>query len=302
MTTEQGRNIFKYALSMYWIIVLSVIVWQKLEIFFLKLYSTSEEIAFYSIALNISMFLIGITGLFATVIFPVFSNYWGAGNRAGIQQVYSKSIKAMIVFFLPLCIVIIAVTRPLIELMYASDYRAVSPLLIILMASSLFFSLGILMTNLIQALNRPEIQARYVTLLAFVNILFDLVLIPRYGAVGAAIATSSVRVLVFPIWIWVVKKQLGFSFPTRETLRCLLPAVPLGIILFIVANLYPQPLGILLVVVSAAIIYPILLLVFRTITADDLRTARDIATVLPVPYEKILSIISDKVPLRRELP
>lgn len=298
---EYGRKLFKYALSIYWIIVLSVIVWQKLEIFFLKIYSTSEEIAFYSIALNISMFMIGLTGLFSTVIFPVFSNYWGAGDRAGIQNVYNKSVKAMVIFYLPICIIVIAVTQPLIALMYSSEYLAVSPLLIILMISSLFFSLGILMTNLIQALNKPEIQVKYVTVLAFINILFDFILIPRYGAVGAAIATSSVRIIVFPLWIWVVKKQLGFSFPVREMFMCVLPNIPLAIILCLIGNWYPQLLGIVLVIFITLLMYPLLLFAFRTISSDDIRTAQEIATILPVPYEKIISTISDRIPLRKEI-
>jgi hypothetical protein len=120
--------------------------------------------------------------------------------------------------------------------------------------------------------------------------------------VGAAIATSSVRVIVFPLWIWVVQKQLNFCFPYREALMCLLPNVLLAIVLFFMGNQYPNAAGIILVICGAVIIYPVLLIIFRTITEDDLRTARDIATVLPIPYEKIISIISDKVPLRREMP
>jgi O-antigen/teichoic acid export membrane protein len=208
----------------------------------------------------------------------------------------------MVIFYLPICIIVIAVTQPLIALMYSSEYLAVSPLLIILMVSSLFFSLGILMTNLIQALNKPEIQVKYVTVLAFINILFDFILIPRYGAVGAAIATSSVRIIVFPLWIWVVKKQLGFSFPVREMFMCVLPNIPLAIILCLIGNWYPQLLGIVLVIFITLLIYPLLLFAFRTISSDDIRTAQEIATILPVPYEKIISTISDKIPLRDKIP
>jgi O-antigen/teichoic acid export membrane protein len=295
---EYRSKIIKYTLSLYWIVILSVIVWQKLEVFFLKIYSTSGEIAFYSIALNITMLMIGFTSLFSTVIFPVFSSYWGAGDGEGIQNVYNKSIKAIVIFYLPICIIFIAVSKPIVLLMYSSDYLTVSPLLIILMVSSLFFALGVLLTNLIQALNRVDIIIKYVTLLAVINIIFDLILIPKYGAVGAAMANSSVRIMVLPFWIWIIKKKLGFSFPTRDVFICVLPNIPLTIILCLIGNRYPNLLGIFLVVFIAILIYPLLLFLFRTITSDDIRTVREASTILPAPYEKMMGAIFDRIPIK----
>ena len=299
---EYRSKIIKYTLRLYWIVILSVIVWQKLEVFFLKIYSTSEEIAFYSIALNITMVMIGFTGLFSTVIFPVFSSYWGAGDGEGVKNIYNKSIKVIVIFYLPICIIVIAASKPIVSLMYSSDYLAVSPLLIILMVSSLFFALGVLLANLIQALNRAEIIVKYVTLLAAINIIFDLILIPKYGAVGAAIANSSVRIMVLPFWIWIIKKQLGFSFPARDVFICVLPNIPLAIILCFIGNRYPNLLGIFLVVFIALLMYPLLLFAFRTITSDDIRTAREASTILPAPYEKMIGTIFDRIPIKQEVP
>jgi O-antigen/teichoic acid export membrane protein len=299
---EYSGKIIKYALSIYWIIMLSMIVWQKLEIFFLKIYSTSEEIAFYSIAFNITSVIIGIAGLFSTVIFPVLSGYYGAGDKEGIQNIYNKSVKAIVVFYLPVCIIVVAIAKPLVSLMYSSSYLAVYPLLIILIVGSLFFALGILFANLIQALNRADVLAKYVTLLAVINIIFDFIFIPQYGAVGAACAKSSVRIIVFPIWIWIIKKQLDISFPTREMCFCIVPNVLLAVILCLIGNHYPTLLGIFLVFFVAILIYPFLLFAFRTITRDDIRAAKEVSTVLPMPYEKIITTIFDKIPMRQEIP
>ena len=74
------NNIARYSLNVYWTILLSLIVWQKSEIFFLKMYSTPENIAFFNIAFNIVMILTSLASLFATVIFPLLSNFHGAGD------------------------------------------------------------------------------------------------------------------------------------------------------------------------------------------------------------------------------
>lgn len=299
---EYKDKIKKYCLSIYWIILLDLIIWQRSEVFFLKIYSTPEEIAFYSIAASMAMITIGLATLFSTVVFPVLSGYYGAGDREGIQNIYNKSIKAIVIFYLPICVIVIAIAKPIVSLMYSSRYLSVSLPLIILMVSSVFSALGILFANLILAVNRADIQAKYVTFVAVINIILDFILIPKYGAPGAALANSSVRIIGFSIWVWVIKRQLDFSFPAREMLRCILPNIPLTAILFLIGYHYPNFLGILFVLLIVLITYPLLLFVFRTISNDDIRIAKEISAILPAPYEKAINTVFDKVPVRQETP
>jgi len=301
ITKELRNKVIRYSLNVYWTIVLSMIVWQKSEIFFLKLFSSTEEIAFYSISFNMAIIIIGFATLFSTVIFPILSNFHGAGDRVGIQNVYNKSIKAIFIFYLPICIFFIATAKPLVLLMYSSKYYAVYPLLIILVVSAIFSAVGIIFAHLIFAVNRADIQAKYVTLQAILNILLDILLIPHYGATGAALANSSIRIVSFPIWLWIIQKQLGFSFPFKEVFMSILPNIPLALILCLVGNYYPHTIGIMLVFFIALFIYPLLLFVFKIITSDDIRIAKEVATVLPAPYEKIVSAVFDKLPMRQEI-
>lgn len=292
-------NVARYSLHVYWTVLLSLIVWQKSEIFFLKMYSTSDAIAFYSIAFNAVLILTTLASLFAAVIFPVLSNFHGAGYTQGVQNIYATSIKAVVIFYLPLCICFIVTAKPLIVLMYSAEYIAVYPLLIIMVVSALFSALGIIFANVILAVNRSDLQAKYVTLQAAVTIALDFVLIPQFGATGAAVANSAIRIASFFVWLWVVQKQLGFSFPWREVCRCIVPAVPLAAVLWGVGAYYPGSTGIVFVFLAALIIYPILLFVLRTITGDDIRIAKEVATILPEPYEKRISGFIDKLPMRR---
>ncbi len=293
-------TIARYSLHVYWTVLLSLIVWQKSEIFFLKMYSTSEAIAFYSIAFNTVMILTTLASLFAAVIFPVLSNFHGAGYTTGVQNIYAKSVKVMMIFYLPLCMCFIAVAKPLIVLMYSPAYTTVSPLLIILLVSALFSAMGIIFANVILAVNRSDIQAKYVTLQAAVNIALDLLLIPQFGATGAAVANSAIRIASFFVWLWIVQKKLGFSFPWREVGRCILPNVPLAFILWAVGSYYPGSMGIVVVFLAALLFYPVLIFVFKTITGDDIRIAKEVATILPEPYERRISALIDKLPLRRD--
>ncbi|MBW1823696.1 MAG: oligosaccharide flippase family protein, partial [Deltaproteobacteria bacterium] len=298
---EYVKKIFKYGAGFYLSLILTMIIWQKSEIFFLKIYSSSEELAFYSLAFNITTYLISIVFIFSAVIFPVFSKYYGEKDTQGIKNIYQKSIKAVTLFYFPLAIIIIAISRPLINLTYSSEYLPVATLLIIMTVSSLFPAIGNISYNLILAVNRVDIQLKYTALAAVLNIVLDFLLIPQYGSLGAALANSSVKIISLPIWVMVTKRELGFQFPTKEIIPCLMANLSLAFFLLLIGNKYPSIFGIFLVVGIALILYPVLLLAFRAITRDDIRIAKEISTVLPVYYEKKIGKILDKIPVRKEI-
>jgi hypothetical protein len=79
---------------------------------------------------------------------------------------------------------------------------------------------------------------------------------------------------------------------------CLLPNVPLTIILWFIGNRNPNLFGIFFVILIALISYPFLLFAFRTINSDDVRAAREASTVLPAPYERMMSTIFDWIPIK----
>lgn len=298
---EYIKEIFKYGSGFYLSLILTMIVWQKSEIFFLKIYSSSEELAFYSLAFNITTYLISIVFIFSAVIFPVFSKYYGEKDKRRIQNIYQKSIKAVILFYFPIGMIIIALSRPLINLMYSSDYSPVATLLIIMTVSTLFPAIGNISYNLILAVNRVDIQLKYTALVALLNIVLDFLLIPKYGSIGAALANSSVKIISLPIWVMITKRELGFQFPTKEIIPCLMANLSLAFFLLLIGNKYPSLFGIFLVVVIALILYPFLLMAFRAITSDDIRIAKEISTVLPSYYEKKIGKILDKIPIRKEI-
>ena len=184
--------------------------------------------------------------------------------------------------------------------MYSSAYYAVYPLLIILVASAPFSAAGVIFAHVILAVNRSDIQAKYVTLQAAVTIVLDFVLIPQFGATGAALANSAIRIASFFVWLWIVQKKLGFSFPAREVYMSILPNIPLAVILWAMGNYYSGSMGIVLVFVATLVLYPIFLLVFKTINGDDIRIAREVATILPAPYEKAVGGFIDRLPMRKD--
>src|SRR6266581_4926211 len=77
----------------------------------------------------------------------------------------------------------------LVRLLYGEEYRAAGPMLVVLIWSVMFVLLGVARSVFLTTMNWGKIHLFTVSLGAVVNVVLNLLLIPRYGGMGAAIAS-----------------------------------------------------------------------------------------------------------------
>lgn len=76
-----------------------------------------------------------------------------------------------------------------IDLLFGSAYAAAGPMLAVLVWAGLFANLGVARNAFLLATNKPRVLLFAVLVGAVSNVLLNLVLIPRYGGMGAAVAS-----------------------------------------------------------------------------------------------------------------
>ncbi|MRR33747.1 flippase [bacterium] len=76
-----------------------------------------------------------------------------------------------------------------IELLFGSAYAAAGPMLAVLVWAGLFANLGVARNAFLLATNKPRVLLFAVSVGAVSNVLLNLILIPRYGGMGAAFAS-----------------------------------------------------------------------------------------------------------------
>lgn len=73
--------------------------------------------------------------------------------------------------------------------LYGSDFSESGPILAILLWAGLFTNLGVARTSYLTTLNWPKVHFMTTSAGCVINIVANLILIPRYGGAGAAVAT-----------------------------------------------------------------------------------------------------------------
>ncbi|GAG58130.1 unnamed protein product, partial [marine sediment metagenome] len=170
-----------------WVLVsvFCVMIFQRLDVLMLSYFKTTEVVGYYSAAFNLAFAISLVTGSLITVLLPEVSSLVG---RNTIQNYIRKSLKytgLLVCFLVPVLII----SGPLILFLYGTQYEGSIIIFTILFAIRL---LGVVVSPLglvFYTLNKPQLAAYLNVLQLSGNFMGNYLMIPVYGAIGAALST-----------------------------------------------------------------------------------------------------------------
>jgi len=148
----------------------------------------SAEVGIYSVAANISEAWYFIPVAIVTSVFPAIIH----ARKTDLER-YTKRLRNLydlLVFIsLPVAILISFLGNDIIQLIYKGEYEGAGEMLSIHIWSGIFVFLGSASSQYLLAEGYTMISFQRTAFGALANILLNLWLIPKYGGVGASVAT-----------------------------------------------------------------------------------------------------------------
>jgi O-antigen/teichoic acid export membrane protein len=294
--TDLIKRVVRYCIGVFVITTFDAIVWQSSETFFLGRYSTTEQIAYYGLAYSIATALaVTLPTALTGILLPTFSSRFGAHQREGMQNLYAISTKYASIITLPICLGGIVVSMPLVQLLYGASFiPSVYPLRILFISGALG-AMAVPGSALFLALGKPDRAILWGIPLAILNLVLAYLLIPEFGATGAAIANSIsqiLAVLVGTSYLILVQK---FRLSFRSLFRSTIAACISGISAFLVIQLAPGWLGLVAGILIGAIIYVPNLFFTRSLNSTDIQLMREITPMLPERFSSGIIHMIDMV-------
>jgi O-antigen/teichoic acid export membrane protein len=165
----------------------------------------------------------------------------------------------------------LAVSGPVIELLFGSEFSAAAPALPVLMGAFVLICFGYLSGNMVVVLGLQRRFLRYALFGLFFNVGLNFALLPRYGFVAAAWTTLATEILVVGLSWRAVLGELDFR-PRLDRIGRAAAATAAMTLLLLGLRAIGTPAALLLV--AAAISYPLLALLLRAVSVEELRQLR----------------------------
>jgi O-antigen/teichoic acid export membrane protein len=230
------REVFSFTVPMMTADVLVILI-QSVAVLLLGYYHGMREVAFYRVVLPAAAMNQTVAITSALLYLPAAARLFAAGDSAGLRQLYWRTATWVVVLSFPIFALTFAFAQPVTVLLYGQRYADAGVLLAIL-AAGYYFDVVFGFNGLtLKAMNKLGYLVGSNLAAAAVGIALDLLLIPRYGALGAAIGTAVILIVSTALRQLALGLVLGTGVFPRKFLAFYAPMV-----LAVVALMFIHPL------------------------------------------------------------
>ncbi len=171
---------------------------------------TPEELGYYAAAQKPIQFVYIIPGLLATAVFPLFAKL-AHESKEKLQIVLERSATMSLLIAMPIVFGGLILAPALIDFLYTEEFIIPAiPSFRLLLITLLINAPALILNNVILAYNKQLSFLRFFAVGAVGNIIFNAMLIPRYGIAGAAMATILAQVLSNACVWYAIRKLVSF--------------------------------------------------------------------------------------------
>lgn len=167
----------------------------------------AHEVGFYSSAQRLIQLLGTLSSLLATAVFPSFARF-AKRDDAKFRQIFEKTIAILFLIYLPIVFGGSVLGEDIILAIFGEKYVGSVKIFKILLPMLLLSVLNTIITQSVFTYDRQKSFIIFLLLGAIGNVVFDSLLIPRWGAAGAAMATILTQLLA-GIFIWRIQKGIN---------------------------------------------------------------------------------------------
>ena len=225
------------------------------EVFFLPMFTSLTAVGVFGVSRRLSV-LVGSLLTSVSVLFnPVVADLHHADRMEELDQLYRVSTRWLLTLGLPVCLVEMLFPTQILAI-FGKDFTGGATALMILAVGQLV-NVGTGTSANLQAMaGFAKVTMLNSGLFLSMSIVLDLLLIPPFGLLGAAIASTTALIVVNVLRFWQIHKTLGLMPYDRTFLRPLVAAVPAGLVsVFLPLPAMPSWVDLLIRTVVLGIVY-----------------------------------------------
>jgi O-antigen/teichoic acid export membrane protein len=238
----------------------------------LMYFQGAGAVGLYNVAIPLATLIIATGSIFMSIVVPVSSELYAQQKIESLKQGILRINQYSVMILMPIIGIIVLFPKELILLGFGSAYLDAARSMQILASGALIFVLSSINFSILAGIGRADQQAKIYLGIALINIVLNIVLITRYGLVGAAMATAAAYCLSLWLSIRALKKVIPFNLPYSQWFRVIVAVALSGALVNFCRTVIPWnnllEIGVLGTLFFIA--YGTLLVVLKVITKEDI--------------------------------
>ena len=226
---------------------------------------SAKELGWWSVSYKITFAFQFIPVALSASVYPVFSSLF-LTNKMAIGPLFEKSWRYLFAIIFPIAFGLIAIADPVVRNVFGQEYSpSVTPLRFLLI-SLIFGFLTFITGALLNAINKQKTQTGLMALVLVINVILNLILLPRLGITGAAISALASNVVLCLTSLHFASRQVFIDFTKllKYINQTLWPALFMGAVVYYLS----EKIHYLPTILIGGVIYLVLICLTGVITKE----------------------------------
>jgi O-antigen/teichoic acid export membrane protein len=166
------------------------------------------SITYYSIPDNLGRQMHGLPASATLASFPLASELASTQQNQTVRRLYLRGLKWTVVLAFSMTAVLVALSFKVLYYWMGPEFARISAIpLCLLLISYCVFALTAIPSRIVDGMGLPRYNALFASVTAALNLISCILLIPRWGILGAAIA-NTVPVVTVPLYLAFVEGRI----------------------------------------------------------------------------------------------
>lgn len=233
----------------------------------------ASEIGYYSADYKLINMLISLCGVLFTAVYPKMIEHYGKGDYQYACDTCSILRTALLAFIIPCLILGTKYSGPVLELLFGDEFSRGAAAFNILLIYVLLVYYRELFGYTLTSSGNQSAYMRIVMISASVNFGANMIVIPRFGIIGAAIVTLCSELINLFLMRAYAKSELKFSMSNVRLGRLAIVTAIYIIGVQIIGRLIPS---FILAIIVDCVLYLVIAMALGLITKEMLVTLKQV--------------------------
>lgn len=244
-------------------------IYTNLDSVMLKFMAGEIELGYYNAAVKIKSLLVNMVVAFGTVLLPRVSYYLQKKNEKEYENVLKMAFEISLLLSAPAVVFFVIKSQSVILLLAGSEFEVAKYSMMIIMFSIIPISLTTISSMQVlvpKEKNRGIVIAAFAG--AFTDVVLNCMLIPSFGANGAAIGTVFAEIVVLIIQFSLITDVLKNVFSIKDVFKICFSTMVSGICL-ILFTYFTSFHSLFLNILFSALVFGVTYFVCLTIAKEE---------------------------------
>jgi O-antigen/teichoic acid export membrane protein len=241
-----------------------------MDILIIGIFLTQAHVGAYEVAWKITMVVMLLSNAISTTLFPHISQWDHQDAHSGIETLIPKSIFPPLLIVIPIFFGTLVLSQEILRILFGAEFVFAWLVLIILTGEKIIQSIHVVLGKTLQGIDKPDLAAIATVISIVLNLVLNVILVWKFGIIGAAIATSASFVVNALLHAKYLSNYISIKLPTHKIIWSTLSAIAMTVVILPLKSIIGMNtiFSLLGIIIIGGVCYAMLVLLYPPIRSD----------------------------------